>query len=118
MPSFFGSLGMLLDRTHADPAFTRLAQRLCDGSQITVKGVTVSTAKRATAQVRLAAGSAILNMAYIFRSGGSGRVNNPRWVIRDRVEAGDKSGHLPPRRRALLSVPIGKFQRGQCLNVA
>ena len=51
MPNLFGSLGMLLDRTHAELALTRLAQRLYDGSQFTVKRVIVCATEQSNGHV-------------------------------------------------------------------
>ena len=50
MPSFFGSSGMRLDRTHAQLALITVTQRPCGGSQFTVKCVIVSADQASNGQ--------------------------------------------------------------------
>jgi hypothetical protein len=50
MPSFFGSSGMRLDRTHAQLALITVTQRPCGGSQFTVKSLSSARTKQATAE--------------------------------------------------------------------
>ena len=111
VPSFFGSFGMRLDRTHAELASPRLAQSSCVGSQFTVKSlarIKQATAHLASARSRHPASPCMMARCSAPRS----RAEPPRSIAFVSGHDKHRRARESPRRRALRLASASQAKKG------